>query len=486
MLETGLAFNPYISKNNDRFLFASEQNILHVWAEPELDYLSISSYVQGFGGPHNSHSFYKDISILPPGCVMRITNGQCGSPEQYFSLGSFWNPDYHDQLNQYSDNQVIDKMDELLYTSVERHMLSDTPVGALCSGGVDSSIIMAMASKISSNLAIFHADVVGPNSEKDAAIELSNHLGLDLNVVSVSDNDFIDNLAKVTYHYGQPFVYHPNSVPFMKVTELVKHNNVKAILTGEAADECFLGYSYLPTEDFIGSFHNTLRKLQKFIARTPLIYKVLFQNNHLNNELLMNIHNRFETELTDKQIQDELKAITKGSISSSDFKTLRLLGYHLRTLLHRNDALGMASSIEARFPFLDHDLVQFAVNLPYKYKIRKSFAAYREKKHPFMTSKWVVRKVADRYLPRSLSRRPKRGFPTDAFERMKIDPAIFKDSFVSDMFNLSMDEVEYLGNVATDELKLRLMLLDLWGRLNFHNEDVDKVSWRAKNYIEIN
>jgi len=475
----------YYSEGTEYFTFSSEQKVLLNWIDKELDPLSISSYVQGFGGPHKRHSFYKHISILPPGCVMRINNGRCSEKEQYFSLAKFWNSTYHYSLDECNDNQLVDKMDELLQASIQRHMISDTPVGALCSGGVDSSIVMALATKVSSNLAIFHADVVGRNSEKDAAIQLSKHLGLDLNVVSVTDSDFIAEIPKITYHYGQPFIYHPNSVPFLKVTELVKQHNVKAILTGEAADECYLGYSYLPTEDIIAQFNNRLSKLRKYISRIAPIDRILFQNNFSYSKLSMNLHNRFEIDVETKQLMDEIKSHNGHNVDNKDYKTLRLLGYHLRTLLHRNDALGMASSIEARFPFLDHDLVGFAVNLPYRAKIRKSLYAYGEKKHPFIVSKWIIRKLADRYLPRTLSMRPKQGFPTDAFERMKIHPDLFKDSFISDFFNLTASESEYLGNSASDEFKLRLMLLDVWGRINVHDHDLEHISQDLRKYIQI-
>ena len=76
-------------------------------------------------------------------------------------------------MNRQKQNKIIDKIDEILFESVRKQLIADAPVGALCSGGLDSSLIMAMASKIHSNLAIFHANVEGPQSEYQAAKKLA-------------------------------------------------------------------------------------------------------------------------------------------------------------------------------------------------------------------------------------------------------------------------------------------------------------------------
>ncbi|MEH6552354.1 MAG: asparagine synthase (glutamine-hydrolyzing) [Pseudomonadales bacterium] len=473
----------YYQSTEEAFAFASEQSVLTKWIKPELDYFSISSYLQGSGGPHLSRTLYNGLHSLPPGTWAKVRDGNVDKPQSFFKLTEFWLQDYHDELNSYSDKRIVDTMDELLFKSVEKHLLADAPVGALCSGGVDSSLILSMAAKIKGDLKIFHADVVGRNSEKEAAVLLSQHLNLELSSVSVSDADFVEGIPRVTKHYGQPFIYHPNSIPFLAVTDLVREHNVKAILTGEAADECYLGYSYLPTEDILNKYHGLLSGIGGFINRIPNLGRLLFPGHINDNSLVMNFHNRFEQQFEEFSNREDLA--TRTGIGEKDYKTIRLLGYHLRSLLHRNDSLGMASSIEARFPFLDHDLVNFSVNLPYRFKIRKSLSGMKEKKHPFIVNKWVLRQVADRYLPRTLSRRPKQGFPTDAFERMEISDSLFQDSFVSELFGLTKKEVSFLGEINTRDFKLRLMLLDVWGRMNFRDESVDEVSALLMSKIKL-
>ena len=103
---------------------------------------------------------------------------------------------------------------------------------------------MAIAAKYHTNLAIFHANVVGPVSEYPAAVRLARHLKLDLKAVEVRDQDFIDSIPEVTEHFGHPFFSCPHSVPYLAVSRLVRRNGVKAVLSGEASDEYFLGYPY--------------------------------------------------------------------------------------------------------------------------------------------------------------------------------------------------------------------------------------------------
>ena len=142
------------------------------------------------------------------------------------------------------------------------------------------------------------------------------------------------------------------------------------------------------------------------------------------------------------------------------------LGYHLRTLLHRNDALGMAASVEARFPYLDHELVKASVNLPYEYKIRPSMSAL-DRGHPFLRDKWIVRKIADRYLPRALSQRKKIGFPVSTYERMQCSPSFFKGGFVADLYRLGERSLGHLLDVSDRNFRIRLLMLEVWGRLFF-------------------
>jgi asparagine synthase (glutamine-hydrolysing) len=493
----------YIYDQRDFFIFASEIAAMRPWIRFEADLLSISSYLQAPAdqqGPVKGSSFFKHIKIVTPGTLITVQRGGQAGYDRFFSLGEFWDAGEVERLKHRKPDQVIDEVEELLLKSVKAQLLADAPVGAFCSGGVDSSIIVAMASRFHRNLAIFHADVVGPCSEHAAAAALAKHLKLDLKTVEVLDQDFVEMMPEVMAHYGYPFTLHPHSVPFLMVSKLAQSNDVKGILTGEGSDECYIGYpsSIFDLRNFIGalpvrSYHmlprlinlllrcnyrgfikevRTLRPKSRRLYKPPACVSVF------------SLQHRFERELEYEDISSHIQCLTRRPIGDDEAASLDLMSYLLRTLLHRNDCLGMAASIEARFPFLDSRLVKLAINMPYQYKVRLS-PQVLEAEHLFLRDKWVLRKVADRYLPAVLSQRKKRGFPTSAQNRMDIAAEFFDKSLVADLFDLDRRANRYLIDHADRELKKRLLHLEVWAHVCLHDAPRNEILAKLRNHITL-
>jgi asparagine synthase (glutamine-hydrolysing) len=174
-----------------------------------------------------------------------------------------------------------------------------------------------------------------------------------------------------------------------------------------------------------------------------------------------------------------------GRATERDMRTLNELSYNLITLLHRNDTMGMAAGIESRFPFLDERLVGAAINLPLRHKVRFSPTVW-EKARLFTRDKWVVRCVADRYLPKELSQRKKLPFVAPALGRMRFRKEFFVGSFVADYLQLSSRELDHLFETAEQRLKVRLLMLDVWGRIFISGMSVPAVrdSLKQQAYFE--
>jgi asparagine synthase (glutamine-hydrolysing) len=479
----------YVYDEDDMFVCASEVGAMRPWIPLAPDLLSVSSYLQGFGGSTQGNSFYSKVRIVPPGTVVSVTPGSRARYRTFWRLPDFVDPDEAARLRALSARRIVDEMEERLLESVRMQLLADAPVGVLCSGGVDSSLITAMASRFHSNLAIFHANVVGPESEFEAAAALARHLKLDLKAAKVVDQDSIDAMPDVMLHYGQPFSYHPNSIPFLLVSRLVRESGVKGILSGEGADESYLGYSWVifNLRTFLSqaparmqrTAHQALKKgLGHILGRPPMI-----RGNDVGT-LLRGLHNRFEAEIEAEEIREEITRRYGREATDREVVTVSQLGYHLRTLLHRNDCLGMAASIEARFPFLDSGLVRLAVNMPYNVKVRFSPATL-DRAHYFLRDKWVLREVAQRYLPAALARRTKRGFPIGAHSRMCIAPELFDDSFVADLFELDGRGIRFLLDRANQNLRLRLLHLEVWGGVCLQGMGPGDVKARLQKHITI-
>lgn len=449
-------------RDGSRVIFASELKALRQLIHFSPDERRLAAFLGGLDLPTANESMICGISFFPAGCSAQIDSNGNVEVTPFFQLSDFWATPSQEALRTLSETEIIDKFDNLLNEAVESHMLADVPVGALCSGGVDSSIILALAKQHSTSLAIYHANVLGPQSEYNAAKALAQHLNLDLMSVDVRDEDFIDNFSEVLAHLEFPFLYHPNSIPFLLVSKLVKSHGTKAVLTGEGSDEILLGYSHIPLMEPIHSYHSLLDSVRKCAHRLPWLGRILWRTpGDRQASIARQILSGFE----DLPPPDLISSISAPRRQRRVEVEYRLLDHHLRTLLMRNDRLGMASSIEARFPFLSHALVSFAVNLPAAYKMRFSLHAADEIRHPFVSTKWILRKVATRYLPRELAFRAKRGFPTSAFDRIKVDPSFLDNSWVSDHYRLDTRALRHLSDECSSAERLRLLMLEAWARI---------------------
>ena len=471
----------FIYRDEERFLFASEVKAMQPWIKLRPNGFHMIRCLMHFGQPTRNSCFFENIEIVPSGSMIRLAIGEAPRIDKFIDLPDMLDPALSEELEGLGQEQVVDRVDELLQQSVEQMLFADAPVGALCSGGVDSSLLMAMAARRHSNLAIFHADVVGPLSECEAATQLAKHLKLDLLTVETRDTDFIALTPEVLYHYEQPYAGHQHSVPFMMVAKLVRDNGVKGVLTGEGADECFLGYGQIAQEPFWEFYDRQVQHLRRLVRAVPAIGHRLWHTADRGPQLIGEMLGQFEVTVDKKQTR-ELYAERMGGVLDRNVRTLDLLGYHVQTLLHRNDTMGMAASIEARFPFLDEKLVVTAINLPYRDKIRFSPSVW-DGSHPFIRDKWVLRRVADRYLPKALSQRKKRGFPVSAFRRMHIRRDFFKKSFVTDYFKLTESEFDLLIEDADQPLKTRLMMLEAWGQLFFGGLSPEALQERLRQYL---
>lgn len=473
-----------VYEDDDIFLFASEIKAFRPWVQLRPNVPNVISGLFGFGGPTKDRCHYQGVTLVPPGSCITVTRSGWREHSTFIALPDLINPEQEADLRQAGPDSVADRFEEILHHAIEEMLVADAPVGALCSGGVDSSLILSIAARYKRDLAIFHANVVGQESEYEHALALSRHLGLDLNVVDLNDQDFVDTLPIVTYHYDHPVVYHPNSSPFMAVANLARRTGVKAVLSGEGSDECFLGYQSIAQEPVVNAYRRGIDALRRVIRAIPAVGRHLAPDLPCPPRIAVSALSEFEREMERDVLNAEYAARHGGRVDKN-VKTLHWLSYHLRTLLHRNDVLGMAAGIEARFPYLDNDLTDFAVNLPYSYKIRFSPGTL-EKAHPFFRDKWIVRTVADRYLPKRLSRRKKFGFSVSAFARMSVNQEYFgKDAFIAELLDLGTPEKEYLIEHSEPAFRVRLLLLELWGRVCLRNCPLHAATQDLRRHVSL-
>jgi len=474
----------YVYDDGQIFAFASEVKAFRPWVRLQADEFSISSYLLGFGGPTAGFTFYRGVKAVAPGSTVRFDRDRPATYSRFFSVPDFWDSGAIRELEHLKPEQIVDRVEETLLRSVEKHLFADSPVGAFCSGGVDSSLLVAMAATMRNDLAIFHANVKGHWSEYGAAQKLAAHLRLELLSVDVEEQDFVDLLPAVMKHYEHPYTYHPNCAPMLKVCRLARDHNMKGLLSGEGSDECFLGYPWLGRQRVVNAYYQAMDHLRFLVHKIPHVGRILWPYDGTAKDVVRDLLNRCEIAEDEQRTREVVRAMAPARISKGNLWTADYLNYHLRTLLHRNDSMGMAASIEARFPYLDHELVRLAANMPSRYKLRFS-PAVLEKAHPWVRDKWVVRKVADRYIPPELSRRIKIGFWTTAFQRMRVATAYFEDSFVRDLFGLTSKQMDIVAGEADQDLTMRLLHLDVWGQVCLRELDLPMVSDKLMRHVRL-
>jgi asparagine synthase (glutamine-hydrolysing) len=362
-------------------------------------------------------------------------------------------------------------------------LLSDAEVGAFVSGGLDSSLIAASSSKIQP-LKLFTSNVMGKYSELPFSIKLSRELNLPLHISDYDPNLFLADLVKTTWYYESPVVVHSNSMALQAVAGLAKIKGVKVVLTGEGADELFLGYPRLLTGNYDKLIKAPFEILNRIYRKIPGLTRYMNLNKVNYHRDLMELSIKFEERIARHKFNDAFEFIGDANKIKQQSQSLEMLKRGLHSLLWRNDRMGMMHSIEARFPFLDEKMLSFAINLPVHYKIGKSLR-FHNYKHPFLIDKYIVRKYARGEISKSLAYREKQGFPTFGNMNLVVKKDFFKNGFLESMLEWDRNTYSLLGSDMDSYLKAKLACLEIWGRLFVQKESIKYIEEKVFEFFSI-
>ena len=400
-------------KKDTKFVFASELNALcrivkSLNLSLELDYDAINFYLQG-GFFYRDGTPYKNVFAIPSahyGILDVRTHNLILKP--YFKLESCYKmPKIKDE------NQALTLCEELLKQSIRNRIeSSDLEVGAFLSGGIDSSLIVALASQIKPNLRTFTISFENTAfDESSLAQKTANQFGTSHQNLKISTN-LVQDVPRILQAYGRPF-FDSSAIPSFYVAQAAKEH-LSVVLNGDGADELFGGYrryvghllmpkilpfvflkDFLPNPKSKQSLYNYFYRLLQMAGA----YKRDLGEYYLraSTDIFVGFHS-FESE-NYKQFQTEVKMIFKAGYPSLS-QMLLLDSSHLLLcdLLHKMDIATMAHSLEARSPFLSKSLVEFAPTLEENLKVRGTI------------TKYLLRKLAQKYLVKEVVNAPKRGF----------------------------------------------------------------------------
>jgi asparagine synthase (glutamine-hydrolysing) len=433
----------YFHNYANGFSFASEirtlAKIFTIKPDSFQTIMSLNSTAEG----STSYTLFPGIEMVKPGCFLEIKSNKVVHETSYYKFADDIDKNYYSELSKMPKKEIVATFDSLLQNAVDEMMVSDFKMGSFVSGGIDSSILTALASKNHKNLELFTANIKGKFSEYEDANTLSKHLGLPLYESVFQQNDFIDNWLEATVFNAAPLIYFTNGIPISRVAQVARQHDVKAVICGEGSDELFVGYSKLLAEQYKNTLLlpvNVLRKLYKIY---PALSEYLFPSSKNRLDVFsVKLANGFKEDYLTKEGENQYNFISKNK-RKYYVDSYEMMQKHLHGLLHRNDRMGMIHSIEVRFPFLHEDVVKFGLNLPLEYKTRTSLSVHN-KKHPFKIDKWIVREISKKYLPQSLVAKKKNGLPIDGLTNLKIDKTFFENGYLQQKLQMSKDSLRFM------------------------------------------
>jgi asparagine synthase (glutamine-hydrolysing) len=398
----------YYAHTRGGLVFASEIKALFATGllEAELESDALPEYVV-FRDIAGERTLFRGVRRLLPGHRLCQSGNSVG-------VHRYWSLIPEDGPFRGGFREAVDALGGLLDTAVRMQMVSDVPLGTFCSGGVDSSLITALAARhapgpINTFSVGFHE---APYDETRYARIVSNHCGTRHHEIRVSNREFADDLQRLVWHNDEP-LHFPNSVQIYAISRLAREH-VTVVLTGEGADELFAGYPRYQIPVLVQRWRRVpglARAMLQRLARTLGDHRVQkldrFRALPQDWEMLLNCSTTDGIRLlaAEEDAQQALSPYRRAAlraVAHTDNLVDRLClldqQTYLVSILNRQDKMSMATSIESRVPFLDTRVVRFANRLPARFKQGR------------FDNKRVVKALALRLLPPEVIKRRKSGF----------------------------------------------------------------------------
>lgn len=404
----------YAFSQTGELIFASEIKaiIASGLVDPEISPNAVAHYLHKLY-THPEETIYKNIFCLPPAHALSFSENGGLKIWQYWQL-----PHIQQQITMHD---ALDEFKELMQQAVERQLVADVPVSAFLSGGLDSSTIVSIASKLQPNLETFSLGFGSSTSELPLAKETARKLGTKHTELCIDDFRVDELIFEMQNVYDEPFGDSSNIPTFLISKEASKHT--KVALTGDGGDELLGGYAnwYRPLLAFAKQLEEGKQRQMWKYAFAKMIYRSMNLSylrpvRYFENDLFFpkswkqrgmeEFHSNHAAMFTKKEIsrivdnaQIRKYRTPQTSVQSpSVAMEMDLLNYLPGDLLVKTDRAAMANSLELRAPFLDVDFASFCISLPYQLKITNT------------DTKHILRLAYKEQWTKAVASAPKKGF----------------------------------------------------------------------------
>ena len=429
----------YVAVTTDGVWFASEPAALHaagVHLAPRPD--AWESIVRGscYGG---ANALLSNVTRLAPGsCLLIDLDDGLTELRRWYEPVFDVDPLWQELLAGRMRSELITLLEETLRSAVHDVLLGDAPIGTLLSGGLDSSLIAALAREAQPDLIAFGARWRGDpaSDEGPAARRSAAALGLELDLIEVTEQGWRRGFVPASMHFGLPLA-NASSVPIAQMAERARSFGIKVLLTGEGADELFCGYGSLHAEHlrgFLSPLARMVRAIESHVGGSGLRSTARASRRDprpLGSPSLSGP--TWKALSTADAPNRSIDAYThhSGPRRTCEVALLDQLDYTLSHLLNRMDTNMMQASVEARVPFLDPRVVRLALNLPLEARVE-----------PW--SKGILRDTARRVLPWRVAHRPKlygMDFAAGHWIERAASPGFLAHGLLRDALQISSDEL---------------------------------------------
>lgn len=406
----------YYYADKEKMVFASELNCLKAVLPLQIEENNFYPFLR-LGSFYRKQTPYKNVTEIQGGSSLIIDcNSLAITENRWWNIHTYYNKPCNDSFE-----QSMHKVDEMLNAAVKRRIISsDLEVGCFLSGGIDSGLTTAIASRYNDKLKTFTVSFKGEYDEAPLAKMVAEKYNTNHTPINISFSNLNNDLEKILTNYGEPF-FDSSAIPSYYVShEAKKHLTV--ILNGDGADELFGGYrryvafakyNFFNQNAWLKGGAGALKKLLPPANNKKSAYNYLYRlaslasKSHLEIYLSagVDIYEDFEDKIIDpgfdylKLVKDDFDVIVNSNLSG--LKKIMNLDFDtnlFNDLLVKMDIATMANSLEGRSPFLSKELLEYAPSMNDSYKIKGS------------STKHLLRTLAKKYLPEPLINQPKRGF----------------------------------------------------------------------------
>lgn len=456
----------YYSHEENLFRFASEQKAILASQSynPQLDLDGIYEYFT-FQNIISNKTFFQGIHMFPSGSYGELN---LNSKKPILNINSYWDYQFKEPTHPIDANECELELKRLFEQAVKRQMVSDVEIGSYLSGGIDSGSITAIASRESSSFKTFTCGFDLSNvsnlekkfDETKKAKLASSFLGTNHFETQIYPSDIEKCLSQLVYHLEEPRV--GQSYPNFYAASL-SSSHLKVVMSGAGGDELFAGYPwrYYPVldlankKDFLDSHFLSWNRLLE-----PMQLKKLFAPLNIDLDRPRRVYNEYFADLEDRRLTPEIIANECLTFEAKTF---------LQGLFVVEDKISMAHGLETRVPFMDNDLVNFAMKCPihlklgeftsFKTKLRENISDANSVHAKHVDGKMILRKMLGEYVPQEIQNARKQGFSSP-------DATWFRDKSSDFVLNHIHDNKKLLHSIMDTRMIDEIISNHMTGKNN--------------------